>query len=341
MIRIATQVLAILTLCAAVAGASSRTDVVMLGNGDRFTGEITRLSRGRLELKTDDAGTIDIEWDKIVSVEAGRRFEIITSNGRRLLGAFRRGRERFLSIVTDEGVVTLPLLEVTDIVPVGASFWSRLDGSFDAGFNYTRSSGIATTTLGAATSFRKPSFVAQMTFSSTVTQNSTDATGDDRAALELSYLRYRGRRRFVSSTFRLENNERLGIVLRTQLAGQVGLRVVNTNRTDFSIGGGLVVNDEQPVDEPARQNIEGLVGMSMAFNTYDRPKTDITASFQYYPSFSDWGRQRLQLDSSIRRELLKDFYTALTVFDTFDSAPPNPGSLRNDVGVVVSIGWSY
>lgn len=32
---------------------------------------------------------------------------------------------------------------------------------------------------------------------------------------------------------------------------------------------------------------------------------------------------------------------ALDVYDSFDSAPPNPDAARNDVGVVASFGWSY
>ena len=35
--------------------AATRTDVVVLANGDRITGEILTLSRGQLEFKTDDA----------------------------------------------------------------------------------------------------------------------------------------------------------------------------------------------------------------------------------------------------------------------------------------------
>ena len=43
-----------------------RTDVVTLANGDRITGEVVRLERGRLEFKTDDAGTLYLEWDKLL-----------------------------------------------------------------------------------------------------------------------------------------------------------------------------------------------------------------------------------------------------------------------------------
>ena len=55
--------------------AQGRTDVVTLANGDRITGEVMRLERGRLEFKTDDAGTLYLEWDKLsslVSTASGR-----------------------------------------------------------------------------------------------------------------------------------------------------------------------------------------------------------------------------------------------------------------------------
>ena len=54
------------------AAAQGRTDVVTLPNGDRITGEVVRLDRGRLEFKTDDAGTLYLEWDKVATVQATR-----------------------------------------------------------------------------------------------------------------------------------------------------------------------------------------------------------------------------------------------------------------------------
>jgi hypothetical protein len=51
--------------------------------------------------------------------------------------------------------------------------------------------------------------------------------------------------------------------------------------------------------------------------------------------------QRLQFDAGARREILKDLFLALSIYDTFDSKPPNPDAARNDVGIVMSVGWSY
>ena len=81
--------------------------------------------------------------------------------------------------------------------------------------------------------------------------------------------------------------------------------------------------------------------MQTSYYTYDRPKTNVDASVDYFPGLSDWGRQRLQVNAAVKRELWKDFSVAFNVYDTFDSAPPSPDAARNDVGVVISIGWSY
>ena len=71
----------------------------------------------------------------------------------------------------------------------------------------------------------------------------------------------------------------------------------------MSLGGGLVVNDERGVDVEATQNIEALVIFSASYYTYDRPKTNLSLTTQYYPSLSNIGRHRLQLDAAVKREV--------------------------------------
>jgi hypothetical protein len=145
----------------------------------------------------------------------------------------------------------------------------------------------------------------------------------------------------VAALGRFETNESLGLRLRSQVASAIGPRLVNSNRAQLALGGGLAFNDERGVDVPATQNIEALFVFRTSYYTYDRPKTNLDINFQYYPSLSNIGRQRLQLDSAVKREFWKDFFVALNLFDTFDSRPPSAGADRNDVGVVVSIGWTY
>lgn len=320
---------------------AQKTDVVTLANGDRITGEVSTLDRGRLEYKTDDVGTLYIEWDKIATITSTALFEVGTSDGRRFVGSLRTDTVQTLVVVEGAGPVSLPMSDVTVITSIGRGFWKKLDGSVDIGFSYTKSSEIAQLNLNSNTVYRSPSFEARLTGSATATQTSDEEGRDDRGMVQMSYVRYRGARWFVGGGAGFESNESLGIKLRSQVSLAVGQRLVNTNRAQLSIGGGLALNDERGVDSEPTQNVEAIMTFRTSYFAYDFPKTNLDVGFQYFPSLSDFGRQRTQFDSTIRREIWKDVILAVSVFDTFDSQPPSADADRNDVGVVLSFGWSY
>jgi hypothetical protein len=321
--------------------AQGRTDVVTLANGDRITGEVVRLERGRLEFKTDDAGTLYLEWDKLASVVADRFVEVRTSNGQRYLGTLGPSSARSISVVSLGGPLALQMSDVTLITPIGRSFWSKIDGSIDLGYNYTRSSGVAQFNLNSDTLYRRPASSIRLTASATVTQKDDDSGRDDRGTIEASYLRYPWQHWFITAAGRFETNESLGLVLRSQIGGAAGPRLINSTRAQMTFGAGLAVNEEHGVDVEPTQNLEGLLDFRTSYYTYDRPKTNIDIGLQYYPSLSNTGRQRLQADLNFKRELWKDFFASFTFFNTFDSRPPNPSADQNDIGFVFSLGWSY
>ncbi len=278
-IQRAAAAIALLTLASGTAHAQ-KTDVVRLANGDRITGEVSSLSRGQLTFSTDDAGTIYFEWDNVASVESTRQFDVTTSDGQRFFGSLAAGAPRTLVIRDATGDVPLPMADVTVIIPIGASFWERLDGSLDIGFSYTRSSHIAQLTLNSTTVYRQPAFEVRLTGSGTLTQNDTDGERDDRGTIQGSYLRYRGQRLFIGGGAGFESNESLGLILRSQIAGVTGSRLINTNRAQLSVGAGLSANDEQNVDAEPTQNLEGLFTFrtSVLLGTIAPAQTSTSAS---------------------------------------------------------------
>jgi Protein of unknown function, DUF481 len=209
------------------------------------------------------------------------------------------------------------------------------------GFNYTKSSGVAQLNLNSDTIYRKPASSMRLTASLTQTRKDEEEGHDDRATLEGWYLRYPWQRWFITAGGRFESNESLGLELRSQVGAAVGPRLVNSNRAQLTLGAGLAANDERGVDVEATQNVEGLLLFNTSFYTYDRPKTNLDLSLQYYPSLSNAGRQRLQLDVAIKREFWKDLFVGFNLYNSYDSRPPNPTADTNDVGVVLSIGWTY
>jgi hypothetical protein len=103
----------------------------------------------------------------------------------------------------------------------------------------------------------------------------------------------------------------------------------------------VVLNQERGVDTEPTTNVEMVFALRGSYFTYDRPKTSLDGDLRYFPSLSIPGRHRLQTDGAVRRELVRDLFLSLNVFYTFDSAPPNAGAERVDVGTVMSLGWSF
>jgi hypothetical protein len=321
------------------ASAQAKTDVVVLANGDRITGEIVRMLRGRLELKTDDAGTIEIEWDYVGAVTSTREFEVGMSDGRLFLGRLARAAPQQMTVDGVNGG-TVAMTDVTNIAAIGRSFWTKLEGSVDAGFSYTKSSGIAQANFNGDVRFRKPAALVRFTAAGTLTYEDGQER-DDRAATEFSYARDRGGEWFIAGATRFESNASLGLELRSQISGAAGRRLVNSNRAQVLLGAGIVGNDERGVDAEPTQNLESVFTFTSSYYSYDRPKTNVDLSAQYYLSLTKWGRQRVQVDNSFKRELWKDFFVALSVYVTFDSAPPNPSAEQTDAGTAISAGWSF
>ena len=141
---------------------AQRTDVVTLANGDRITGEILRLDRGRLEFKTDDAGTLYLEWENLATLVTTRLVDLETREGVRYFGSLAPAAARAVRVARPEGDIAMPMADVTSITPIGRSFWRKLDGSVDTGFNYTQSSGIGTLTFNSNTVYRRPAFQARV-----------------------------------------------------------------------------------------------------------------------------------------------------------------------------------
>ena len=70
MIRITVALIASLISIAMPAVAADATDIVIFDNGDRLTGEVKSLERGRLRFKTDATDTISIEWDNVAFLKS-------------------------------------------------------------------------------------------------------------------------------------------------------------------------------------------------------------------------------------------------------------------------------
>jgi hypothetical protein len=334
-------VLALLALAPAdPAGADPKTDIVVLKNGNNLTCEIKRLARGKMRVKTDDMGTIDIEWDKVASITGTGLFEIEDRDGHLYFGQLETVPEEGLQLAAATGIVTLPLLSIVRIESIKGSFWSRLSGSVNVGFGYTKASELAQFNADASVKYSRPTFFSELEGSSLI-QRQEGVNDTTRNSIAFSYARTFENRRFALGRLSADQNRELGFDLRAGVTAAWGQYFVRSQGNEILGAAGLYLNREVPVEGEQTTNLEALFAFDWANFAYDFPKTDIEIKAILIVGLTDWGRYRTDLEARINRELFKDFSLVVKGYYNYDSRPPTEGASQTDYQLSLAIGYTF
>jgi hypothetical protein len=320
---------------------AAKTDVVVLRNGDRLTGEVKQLDRGSLMLKTDDIGTIAVEWDKVASVTASATFEVEDLDGGQYIGSLTAGpQEGELGIVAAGGLRGLALWRVVRIQRLGATLWQRLDGSLDVGASYTSSSELLKIDLAARVILTRAGHRFGIDGSSTMTQQA-DVEDTRRNNLTVSYGRRYPNRWVGFAQAQVEQNRELGYDVRGSVSAGGGRYLVQDRRQDLLGGMGLRLNREKPLEGESNTHLEAAATLVFDRFSYDFPKVDVYVTLSGFASLTDWGRVRVELDARWKRELLNDFALSVRGYESYDSRPATEGAERNDYGLTFGLAWTF
>jgi len=339
----------IATFCFGHPVLAKRTDdLVVMKNGDRFTGEIKKLEDGILYFKSSYMlESVQLDWVQVDKIESRDQFFITLKSGKRYTGQIEKpGSEIPTADVVRIEVENRPLqIEPSEVVGIQQSeksFWSQLNGSIDYGLSYTSGNSALSSSLSAGVEYQRTKDLTRLTTSSQFnTQSSGPST--NRYTFDGQYFRQISERWFYGGLLDLLKSDQQDLDLRTTFGGVIGRSVVRTERTNFRLFGGLVFSREHYFPEAeqsatTRQNGEALIGAQ--FYTFRFKVLDFRSSAMVYPSLSDPGRVRLSSDSTLHIELIKDFYWDFHLYENFDSRPP-VNAARNDVGVTTGIGWKF
>lgn len=324
------------TLCWA-----AKTDIVYLKNGDRVTGEVKTLDRGRLEFSTDHMGTVYIEWEDIAEVTSDTGQAVELTNGQRFYGPLAKGAsEDMVAVDTDAGNVGVNILDIVSMYPVEASFWDRLDISASLGFSWDKGSDVGKYNLGIDTVLRNPRFLSRASFVSELTTQQSAST-TTRASLDANHLVFHQDKRYHAYFGSMENNDELGLDLRVLLGAGYGAIPIRSPRNLLSIGAGLAVNHEIPVDGPEENNIEAVGMMTYDYYKYSHPVRTLTSTLRVFPSLTQPGRWRSNFNTDFRLELFADLYWKMSLFATYDNEPASEDASKSDYGVTSSLAYKF
>jgi hypothetical protein len=331
----------LLLVCLSQPAHAAKTDIVFLKNGDRITGEVKSLYRGKLEFLTDGLGTVYIEWADIQNIisKTGQAIEI--TDGQRFYGTLSKPEsDSMLALDTQLGTVGVATDDVIMMYPVEANFWDRLDLDIEFGLSWDKGSNVGRYNLGIEAEYRRPQSRTLARFNTEITtQDSADQT--ERTNLNLGHNIFKANKRYHSYFTGLERNDQLGLDLRALLGAAYGWAPVRSQKNWFMMGAGMNINREIPTNGEQQTNLEAVFLLNYEYFKYSTPERTFDTQLVVFPSITDWGRWRANFDTDFRWELVNDLYWVLSFYASYDSAPISENAATSDYGVTSSLGYKF
>lgn len=322
---------------ATTAAYASEPDVVVLNSGNRITGSVTELSRGDLSFSVAGAGTLEISWSNVVSLKSDQTLDVELGSGERFTGSISSPSDGKLEIKTAAGPKVVDMKDVVRIKPLEATFAERTSVSIDGGFAFLHANDEVDFTIDAELENRTRNYVTDAEYIGLLRRQNGNNNAM-RHFFQLGSRRFLPNRWYVLGQFGVEEDQFLDLDLRILAAGALGRTLVQNNRVVFSVHGGFDYNLEQYNGVPGTSNTAEALG-GIEWDLFGAENTELKTTATTYASL-ERARARLELDSSLRRDIFRNFYWAIRFFEEYDSDPP-PGKKNSDFGVTLTIGKSF
>ena len=323
--------------------AKAQSDVVVIDNGDRLTGEIKALDRGLLSFKTDATNTIQIEWMHVLKIDSDQNFLVTLDDGRRLFGSWSASdAEAMLRLDMEEGSLDLPLLLIVRMTPIEGRLIDRISMSIDIGHTFAKANDVRQTDIGYDFRYRSEERLISANFDA-ARSSTSDEPSSTRSNTTFSYRRFVGERKWDPVGFgAVERNDELGLDRRVTLGGGMSRWLTDTNANRISFTGGMVTTREsEAAATKSEGSVEAVAAVELDWFRYADPELDVAMRFAAFERLTDTRRTRGNLDLDLRWELVSDFFWGFSLYYSFNSEPIGVDVSSSDYGVVTSVGWSF
>ena len=338
--------LASLLTCICPSAQAKRKDVVVMNNGDHFTGQVKRLEKGLLFVETEYvSGNIGLDWNQVQSVQTTATYRIVLNNGQRLEGKIEKNssdKAKTKDFLIREAMeeVEVPSASITRIDTKKPTFWRQLQGSIDFGYSFASGNSQSTLNTNSNALHETPGWEVSTSFDATFSGQS-GASKTNREDLQATFSKFLNRNSFLAGLSDFLHSSQQDLNLRTTLGGGYGRFLKRTTNSNLAWLGGVVYVHESfdiTSGQPSDQSTEAVVGLQ--YNLIRFKFGEFGSQVRVFPGLSDAGRIRLTTNNSATIKLVNNFHLQFTFWDNFDSKPP-VAARKNELGISSGIGWSF
>ena len=317
-------------------------DQIVLKNGDRFSGSITKSDGKTLTLKHEFAGMLTIPMDAVVQISADQQLHVVTGDGKTVVGTITADASTVNVKSTGAGSVSLARDAIVAVrSDQEQAAWDRMQhpgvlqlwsGFLDFGLSFAQGNAEAgsynlTFNASRATTRDKISLYANSLYA----RNSTTGVSMVTANSKRGGGRYDyniNSRSFVFGFADLESDDFQQLDLRVNPGGGFGWHAAKAERLTLDIFGGGSANREYFATGLRRTSGDLVVGNELAYKLGGR--ASLKEKTVYFPNLSEMGEFRLAFDTSLSMAINQWLGWQVSVSDRYLSNPL-PGKKSNDI----------
>jgi putative salt-induced outer membrane protein YdiY len=332
-------------------------DQVVLKNGDRLTGTITKSDDKTLLIKTEFAGDVTVQWPAVQEVSSTQPLHVELSNGKTVTGPVAT-TDGSLAVTAASGTVNVAKSDVTalrsdaeqtsyekSLHPGLMQGWA---GGANVGFALTAGNSETKSLAIAFTGDRKTRTDEIALYENTVyaTNNASGATPSTTADSNQAGARYS--RDFTPRLFAyvgadFQTNALQDLNLRTVLGGGLGLHAIKSERTTLDFLGGLNYTKEDYTT--SNRNFAALT-LGEELSRKLGASTLLSQKLYFFPDLSDTGEYRATFNLGTVTKLSKWLGWQNAFGDIYVTNPPmqpagTPQLKKNDIVLTTGLNLSF
>lgn len=314
-------------------------DVIVLKNGDRLTGTVTKMEENFLIFTTEYSKEIKIQQSKIKSLSTDSPVEVHLVGDEVLKGRIEAAEDGGMKMKSSagRGASAIDWSEVTSINPT-PPVPTRWEGNVTLGAGLqSGNTDRANASLGAEASRRteRDRFSLRFLFNY-AEENKKMNTRNTYGALKYDYF-------FTPAFFGYVGVEMLNdrfkdLSLRTVVGPGLGYQVWDSKVKFLLFEAGASYFSENLLEGEDSSWITGRLASTIRYRLFDR--VSLSDLFVIYPSFKDFGEYQLRNEASISSNLTTDWSLNLTNILERDSNPP-VGVEKNDIQWILGLKYSF
>jgi putative salt-induced outer membrane protein YdiY len=322
-----------------LATAVAQADEVVLNNGDRITGKLVELADGKLTIKTEYAGTVKIDWDKVESFSTDA--PVYLNIGDNVVRATVSESTSGTATLQSDEFPTADSVELSRLKSISYDKKPavRIRGRINIG---------ASTTSGNTNSDQlngEFEFVARTDKNRVQLLAEVNKAKNDGQQTESNWTAYLGYDHFVSeklyayASASAENDKFKDINLRTTLGAGAGYQFYDTKKTDLAMELGLsYVNtdyiasedDDYPAARWAMNFTQKLFDSRIEFFNRDSVFADLQDSKNYF----------YRTRTGLRFPVVERMNSTIQYNYDYDNDPA-PGRVKADKAWLFTLGYTF